>query len=518
MNVEISWSNGHDSACLSANESSVWKWIASHIDDVPIPDTMDITLDDGSRRVTGKLSFCKRGCVKHADGTTTPSLFVKEDDYAPCNFRSMLVPSQYEDAYLVCINPSGNNYKFYWLKPDNVTRELGAQYGRLGSNPGERFGVKELQKKYPSYMYWIRYYEKLSKGYKDMTDVYLNDQPDTSVQISKPQPEKTEEKTELHDSPASINLYKLLLGFAQNYVNQTLAEPKKISWGQIKTSQQLYTELCEIASRTKSANGKSIQLDLFAPISDDQVQDFNSVLEKLMMVSPRQVGLVSDFLATDTDDFADIISRELSLIHAMEAVKTGQKTDKQTNKQGWLQFGIEVHSPSDTERKHVMDLIDPSMRAQVKQVYMVNPQHQRKVFDTYCKKHSIKTIKELFHGSGLENWFSITENSLLLPQHNHARKTGQALGAGLYFGNNSIKSSHYAHYANNSIIGIFDVAYGKPMKVLDSDHNCYFNHDQKELDSKGCNCLHYHRKGVNWADEIVVYSEKAVCMKAIVLL
>lgn len=517
MKVFLTWDGGNDSAELASSESDVWKWIAKHISSISIPNVVTVKLQNHGIQKTGKLEFIKRGLVKHADGTTSPSLFVKEADYYPCDFQDMLTASTYKEAYLVCINPTGNNYKFYWLKPDNNLHLLGAQYGRLGSKPGERFGVKELQTKYKSYMYWIRYYEKLSKGYVDMSNVYLNDQADIETSMSLPQ-KKDEEIRTFKDSLASIELYNLLLGFAQNYVNDTLAEPKEISWGQIKESQKLYSDLCTVANHIQ-VNGKELQLDLFDSYTNDsQVTNFNVILEKLMTVSPRRVELVSDFLARTKDDFAEILRREDSLINAMKAVKTGQKTNKGSAKTGWLQFGIDVEYPNDDEKNHIMSLIDPSMRGKVEHIYMIHPDHQQSIFNSYCLEKGIKKTQELFHGSGLENWFSITENSLLLPQHNNARKTGQALGAGLYFGNNSIKSSHYACRGSHQIIGLFDVAYGKPMKILDSDHNCYFNHDQAELDSKGCNCLHYHRKGVNWADEIVVYSERAVCMEALILL
>lgn len=101
---------------------------------------------------------------------------------------------------------------FYHLKPK--TYGIDATYGRIGSERGERFGVTDLQTPYETYLYWIRYYEKLSKGYVDSSDVYL-----TGNTINKTK--QTQKKKKAVD-PVSSELYQKLISYANHVVKTTL--------------------------------------------------------------------------------------------------------------------------------------------------------------------------------------------------------------------------------------------------------------------------------------------------------
>lgn len=72
--------------------------------------------------------------------------------------------------FLTCVNPETNAYKFYELIPNKDT--VTAKYGRMGVQKGEMFGERSYN--YPLSMFWIKYQEKIGKGYVDRSDVYLN--------------------------------------------------------------------------------------------------------------------------------------------------------------------------------------------------------------------------------------------------------------------------------------------------------------------------------------------------------
>lgn len=479
---------------VKATESDVYKLAGKcllEIKDSDVPGSMEVRNKETGDHACFKL--IKRGSVKHADGTASPSLYVTEEDDS---LSDKLEKSLYQDAYMVCINPTGNNYKFYWLRPSNVsgkTTFVDATYGRLGSEPGERFGVKELQNPYTSKMYWIRYYEKLSKGYEDMSDVYLE----------KTKASSKAKKKEASKDDASSKLYDMLVRFARHVVNRVIADPNIVTKTMVEKSKALYRELEECA-----AGGNA------------SPQPFNEALLKLLMVCPRKVEDVQVWLAYSPDDFEEILDREMALINAMEAVASEEdasETPEKPVEDSW-DMDIDIHSPSEEEKKEILGLVEKKMQREVQEVFMVRPKAQHERFEKYCKDHKISKTQSLFHGSGKENWYSITKNSLLLPQNNNARKTGQALGAGLYFGNHAKKSSHYTQGEDVYILGVFDVAYGKPMMIKDTDHYCYKRHNQQELDSKGCDCLHYTRIGSDWADEIVVFNEDAACLKALIVM
>ena len=82
------------------------------------------------------------------------------------------LPDHVEPVFLTCVDPDKNAYKFYKL--EQVGSCVRASYGRMGVQKGKLFGERNFD--YPLSMFWIKYYEKLSKGYVDRTDLYLADE------------------------------------------------------------------------------------------------------------------------------------------------------------------------------------------------------------------------------------------------------------------------------------------------------------------------------------------------------
>ena len=191
MKVKISWNEDSYETDVNETESELWKEAAKNLPQIPIPNQLLIETPRGD----ASLSIKKRGTYT-VNGEKRPSMYVTVD----YNQIAGLTPSTYPEAYLTCINFESNNYKFYWLKPR--TYGIDATYGRIGSERGEAFGVKDLQKPYDTFLYWIRYYEKLSKGYTDQTDVYLSTETKKENKTS-----KTDVKSK---NPVSAELYRLL--------------------------------------------------------------------------------------------------------------------------------------------------------------------------------------------------------------------------------------------------------------------------------------------------------------------
>ena len=71
------------------------------------------------------------------------------------------------------VKPEKNAYKYYKLTPEKDT--VLAEYGRMGTNKGELFGARTYR--YPKSMFWVKYFEKLSKGYVDRSTLYLSEEP-----------------------------------------------------------------------------------------------------------------------------------------------------------------------------------------------------------------------------------------------------------------------------------------------------------------------------------------------------
>lgn len=469
-----------DIELTTPTESDVWKAVGESLSEVKIPNVLHINLNGE----TASLELKKRGSYKK-NGITYPSLYV-----TVLYNNIFLPPSDYKEVYLTCINTESNNYKFYWLKPDNVNHVIDATYGRIGSERGEAFGVKDLQEPYNSFLFWIRYYEKLSKGYTDQTKIYLNKKP--------------VKKTVIEDSPeieedinkASVELYDILKKAAHHIVEQQLTS-SDITERQVSETRKLIKQLGERKT----------------------VKGFNSVLQKIMVLSPRKARYINVLLADSVNDFPYIITREDNLCTAMEAlvdiipVKNISRRDKFKN------MGIEVYEATEKQKEEVMRHLSDGLENKVLKIYRVIPQVQQKKFNAYLKKNHIKNVKQFWHGSINENWLSIIQNGLKLNPNAHI--TGKMFGYGIYFapkarksyGYTSCQGSYWARgNCNHGYMGLYATAVGKPDYVSTSGH-----YTQSGLDMKGCNCVYAKAENTGLRnDEIIFYNEDAMCLNYIV--
>ena len=386
----------------------------------------------------------------------------------------------YPTVYLTCVNEQFNNYKFYKL--EQADSKVIATYGRIGAAKGELFGERTCI--YEPSMFWIKYYEKLAKGYIDQSDIYLTEKPDKNAE---PKMMDTCEKTE------SEKLYLKLMALAKKTISRQ-CKSVEITIGMIKKSRMLLMELYK-------TNG---------------VDEFNSVLLKLISVCPRKVWRVSELLAVTEDDFAGIIEREEDLVNAMDVV--AEKEQNKTDKNDFSVYDIEVILAAEDDRKKVMEILTPELKKKVTRIYTVKPLKQNSAFDNYCRKNKIKNTKLLFHGSRNENWLSIIKNGLML--YPNAVITGKMFGNGIYFASSCEKSwgytsGHGAYWtngtANTAYMGLYEVAYGEP-------EDCEASHfySKKELDEKNKNCVHAHAGKYLRNDEIIFYDEAAVAIRYLI--
>jgi len=398
--------------------------------------------------------------------------------YVTEEYNTIQLPQDtYPEAYLTCINPVSNNYKFYHFRPSGSV--LNATYGRIGAGRGEAFGKKDLKTPYPIHLYWIRYYEKLSKGYKDESSIYLA--PAVSETPAAP--------TIPDQRPEAIELYQKLYTYAKGMVEQHLVHHDKVTVEQVSQSKKI---LAELSTKTT-------------------LKDFNETLQKLLTISPRKSRYVKSLLAVKTSDFPAIIDRENDLITAMEVMRPSGSIGS------FREHNIHVFEATDSQRQEVIEHLTPSLQRKVRKIWRVIPDRQQKTFNSYCKEHHIRYVRQMWHGSRNANWLSITENSIkILPSY----ENGRMFGDGVYFALNPNKSFLYtssssAKYTNEHenvvYMGLFAVAYGKPLYVESSHH-----FTPKELEAKKKNCVHAKAGRSLKEDEIIFYSEAAMVMNYLV--
>lgn len=456
------------------------------------------TNDTYDRKTVGLFCFDVRGKV-YLENDYFPSMHCKINDLDVDFLKNIgLKDYPYSFKELRCINANGNNYKKYVLLPteDLTSDKTYIKYGSIDV-PLEK--CREV--KYPKYMYYILYYEKLSKGYKDLTNL-LKDGFDSEINpnnISKI-------KTSLDENP-SVYLYQILLSYSKNLVENVLVSTH-LSVKQVEKARSLLEEL-----KLKKT-----------------VKGFNTCLEKLMTLSPRKRDpfagdKVKDFLATAPVEFEKIISFEENLIIAMETIlgNENNSSKKQMSKENiediFKKLGIEVFLATESQKQTVFSHLSPRYQSMVKTVYRIKPLKQEEKFNNYIKENNITNIKSFWHGSVNSNWLSIIENSLII---NKKVANGRMFGDGIYFAPSADKSFGYTSYSGSrwangndkvAIMGLYKTAYGNPL--FDTR---YYNLNQEELKKLNKNCLHA-RGGNQYGlrnDEIIFYTPDAVCLNYLV--
>ena len=476
-----------------STESSFWQGVGKQLLEAMIPNTIHITCPHG----TADLSVKKRGTYTE-DGVVKPSMFV---DKVVNNIYG-LAKSVYKKVYLTCIHPESNNYKAYILRPTDSG--IYADYGSI--DDVAKGNYRTVKTPYESYLYWIRYYEKLSKGYKDRSAILLDTTPVRKSSKKAVAVNSTNDKVSATEEVSAVNkadnamLYKLLTGYAKKVVNEVLATPQNVTERQVAVCRKLWNKLGTY--KTVSA--------------------FNKCLAELISLSPRKRNPlqddVKDFFAYSERDFADIINFEENLILAMEG--SIGKANVDYNEKNLFR-NTEIFLANEKQKDEVMKILGTSdLKNKVKRIWRVKPLEQEKKFAKYCKENGIKTIKKFWHGSRNENWASIVQNGLLL--NPNAVITGKMFGQGIYFAPSPAKSFGYTSYngsywangkANCGFMGIYATAYGTPyMTHSYGDHN-----GPATTKANKCNCLHATPANTGLRnDEVVFYNESAVVMNYLV--
>lgn len=468
----------------------------------------------------------------------------------------------YNESYLAYASPhtvgGQGSYKFYRLVPDRA--ETKCQYGRIGQSAGYRgWGPtgERWTKPIPSWMYWMRYHEKLAKGYVDLTDAYLTgDEQDmlhvgiTSKQVEWLAAAGVANLVELCDLTAeqlcevknigpakassiqrklerfgmslagvegdapqapvnqvSAELYRTLMAFAKHQVEETFeAGVSGVTAAMVRKSREILKAMSDAADRKA-------------------MEEFNSLLLSLMLVCPRRASRVSDFLASSQADFQRILNREDGLIMSMEAVVTGKLPKRKAKDTGasFDDFGIDVRLATDDELDEIFELMRDPYSGEVARgvtrhglkAWRVEPKSQRARFESYCKERNVSERKLLWHGSGKANWASIIQNSLQIrPTAAH----GSMFGRCLYTSNRAEKSLGYCdggYWQGGSgarFLGLYDTAYGNPMFVHDADHGLSY----ERVNAKGYDCVHALKGRALHNDEICFYDDSALCIKFLV--
>lgn len=475
--MKITYYNGKDKREEVIN--NLYRDVATLLANEPVSAPKEIEIVD---------SINASNYLKYRISLRSGTRFIVELDNTMPDFY---LPKHVEPVFLTCVNPETNAYKFYKL--EQIGNLVRATYGRMGVRKGELFGERNFD--YPLSMFWIKYYEKISKGYIDHTDLYLADEKD-DTKVSKNSNQKVQKTS------ASKELFIKLKAFAVNAVKK--AEVRvPITSAILKRSEEIINRMREV----------------------QDVEDFNNNLLELISILQRPVKTgdgsgVRHLMAKDKSDFLFIIQREDDLLQAMKGSYYGNKTSDNVESVSFSDYGIEVYEATEKQKQEVMNKLSDTLKGKVSKIYRVIPVEQKKRFDAYLKQNNIKKVKQFWHGSRNQNWTSIIINSLKL--NPDAIITGKMFGTGVYFAPSSMKSWNYTSYHGTSwakgsedvaFMGLYATAYGTAKDVDTWSSRTDY---KKLMEDAKANCLHAH-KGVSLQnDEIIFYHEDAMLLNYIV--
>ncbi len=394
--------------------------------------------------------------------------------------------------YLVKVESDANNNKFYRMVQldDNNFK---VEYGRIGVG-----GFQESS--YPISQWDKKYKEKLKKGYLDQTRLVA---------------ESTIKQNKNKDYISiSNNVIASIVNRLQAMAKQAIADNYTVSTS--KVTQVMIDEA---------------QVTLNNLMSVDNVEGFNRILIDLFNIIPRKMSKVKDNLVTKIEEFAKVIQKEQDLLDVMKGQVTQQSveeevvdTDENKPTQTILDVrGLIFEEITNNEKELIKrNLGDVSNK--FFQAWKVINTKTQKEFNNFIELNNVKNIKNLWHGSRNENWWSIINSGLVLRPS--AVITGKMFGHGIYFapkaqkslGYTSLNGSYWAGgNSNSAFMSLYDVAYGKPYDVHSFDSKYHsFNYEQLQKYSIGANCLHAHSGSMLRNDEIIVYKEEQTTIKYLV--
>lgn len=407
-------------------------------------------------------------------------------------------------AYLQMTNAADNNNKYYEIyeMPD---RSLEVIYGRVGT-------AHPAHKHYES---WEKDFYSLKdskerKGYKDVTALHSKKDTKTVTKIDDLD-YKPIDDTEIHE--LITQLIKESRDFmAKNY--EITAEG--ITQKMIDETENDISVLADIVNMS---------------ISDsEKLSRFNIALQTLMTDNQRKMNKVADHLATSVSDFADIIEREQDMLDNLK----GQMQNKQQNQQitpskqkditvleaKGLQMRPVTYKEEDQILAHLGRDYHGSVERRYVRGFAVENSATRQAYEKFKTDHDIGKdgVKLFYHGSKVENWYSIMKQGLSL--NPNASVTGKMFGNGLYFASDCRKSLNYMDTKHSrwndgnrdsGYTAIYAVALGKcylPTGALSSSF------DKKDVNRLGCDSVFADKNRTCLQnDEYIVYDAAQCTIK-----
>ena len=443
--------------------------------------------------------------------------------------------ASFKTAKLVMVTAHNNN-KYYEMRQisDDI---FSVSYGRVG----QRAAINE----YSMYQWESKYREKVRKGYKDVTHLFLEELENKSSK------NKSNPSTFLNSWSAIKNgevreLFRHLTQYAQRSISHNYqVSAADVTMAQVEEAQNILNNL------TKKVDFKSNKISKKDLENFDTI-GFNALLLELYGVIPRKMERVTNYLLeytagksitkpilqkarnilTNEQETLDVMRGEVEL-RLKQAAKTriaSSSKDTQSCVSLLDALGIEVSILDEKKSKDAIQIkrIKKMMQEEVGKfvnAYTVKEIAQEQIFAKNLKESKYRTTDLLWHGSRNENWLSILKTGLVLRPTN-AIITGKMFGYGLYFADKCRKSLNYTSLAGSfwtagndkkSFLAIYEVHTGRQLKIENYEPWCAgLTYENLKKQNSEADSL-FAKGGIDlFNNEFIIYKENQCTIRYLV--
>jgi poly [ADP-ribose] polymerase len=304
---------------------------------------------------------------------------------------------------------------------------------------------------------------KLKKGYVDMTEM-------RSV-------EATKSDFAIIGMPAVAAIVKELQAYANKSVRQNYTISSEAVTPQMVIAAQAVMDnlvpLLAVGKGTKVINEQLLELYRVIPRKMKKtyfhlIDERNPSMKDMPVDRITQKNLVEvQRLIANEQATLDVMGGQVKVVSAQK--KSGE-SDKAQNILDAMGLAVEI--PSDKDIHSIKKFLGRNSNQYKKAFRIINKRTQAK-FDRAVKAAKNKSIRNYWHGSRNENWWSIIDSGLILRPTN-AVITGKMFGYGIYFADKAQKSIGYSSLrgsywsggsASKGFLSLFDVHMGHYLKI-----------------------------------------------------
>lgn len=419
-------------------------------------------------------------------------------------------------AYLVNVDGSANHNKYYEavLNEDN---SIDVKYGRVGQRAAHHH-YAPYEKSFSELVQ-----SKIAKGYTD----------ETALHSVKEDARAAHKDLSYEPIPDSV-------------VNELVEELIKSSKDFIKTN---YTvTLAQITQKMidEAENDIDELVDIANNYPASSVYAFNRKLEELYADIPRKMRDVSEHLINPNEDvartsgnysehdvakttemFQNIIQRERDMLDNIRGQLLPTLQSSQTkDREGTVldAYGLSIsevtYKQEDEITTHLgKDYNGSDVERRFVRAFAVENNKTRQNYENFKQQHNLsqRDCALFYHGSKVENWFSIMKQGLSL--NPDAKITGKMFGNGLYFASDARKSLNYMDVKgsrwndgqrDSGYMAVYAVALGKCYKPTTALHSVFDKDNLRD----GCLSVYAdkHLTGLK-NDEYIVYDQSQCTIK-----